>query len=131
MDLVVIKNNTQDDITIGNFTFVPGEDFIMFDSSTESTYTQSFEILFFHFDLYKNGSLSGDLSVTIDGAEFSSPAQWEFLQDSVSPAKLVHKCGFSDHHVFFFNFRTKSFCVNDPISGDTWCSQMVKTEEPT
>lgn len=125
MNIIKVTNKTETDIIIGSMTYQPNIEVILFNSNDLSTYSNSLEVLTKYFDVYKNLSIIGDISVDVDGVILLHSQQWDYIQDNLTPMNKLHKVGFQDTSPFFFNMRTNDWTVINPLDGKEYIITMV------
>lgn len=125
---VTITNNTAEAITVGRVTYQPGVAFPLFDKTDITTYGDTLDTVLNHFDEMKYAAVEGRLQFVINGYPLTTTAQFEGLWESMRPMTKEHSVGFLGTSQFYFNLRTKEFCVNDPITGKVFVVPMVEGE---
>ena len=125
-DKLDITNLTDTPITVCTVTYPVGQTITLFDATNILTYGATLTTMLKGFGDMRKLAVGGKIRFRMnDALDFTMDAQFDVLQAQVTPMTIQHMVGFTDSSHFYFNIRTKEWCVRDPLSGDTYSIQMV------
>lgn len=125
---LVITNLSDADITVCTVTYPVGQSILLFDSNDSKTYGATLTTMLKGFGDMRRLATTGKIRFNMnDMVDITTDAQFDVLQAQVTQMTIQHQAGFLDNSRFYFNMRTKEWCVRDPLTGDTYSIIMVKS----